>query len=614
MGQGRVRVLPDDLANRIAAGEVVERPASVVKELVENAVDAACSRVRIELEEAGRRRLSVEDDGEGMGREDALLSLRRHATSKISSATDLEAIGTLGFRGEALPSIASVSRLRLLTRAVEDEEGTEVRVDGGAQGVVRAAGAPRGTTVEVSDLFYNVPARRKFLKSDATELRSVVDTVTQLALVHHGVGFELRSDGRVLLALPGGQPAEDRVAQVLGGEARGGLHWWRAEAGGWRFALAFAAPHEGRGQRRSVRLFVNGRPVQDRLLFKAVLEGYRGLLEPGRFPLVLLWLQLPADEVDVNVHPAKREVRFRDEGRVFRWVAGRTAEALAGAPWVGGPRTRAEDPPESPGFVTRPGAERVAEALAAYAGSNPRPEGPCRSWAGGGGAGRCPPGLASPRAGRAEPPLALHRGPPGGAVSGGRFGRLRYLGAFDATYLLFEDGDARELVLLDQHAAHERILYEAVIERESTGSGRRQALLFPVTFACSAVELAAFGERAADLEALGFRVETFGPTALAVAEVPAGFPEAAAEAAVRALLAAEDGDEEESSLSQRREGAARRVACAGAVKARRALVASEVEELLSRLDGLRHPGHCPHGRPLMIRLARTEVASMFHRR
>ncbi|GAB4256502.1 DNA mismatch repair endonuclease MutL [Deferrisoma sp.] len=597
----KVRVLPDEIANRIAAGEVVERPASVVKELVENAVDAGATRVRIRIEEAGKGLVAVEDDGEGMTRDDALLALERHATSKILGAEDLDRITTLGFRGEALPSIASVSRMRIVTRPPEADEATEIRVEGGRLVSVEAAGAPRGTTVEVADLFFNVPARLKFLKADATELRHCVETVTQLALVHYDVGFELRSQGRVLLAAPPGQSLEERTAQVAGAEAPRGLHWARSGEGDRGLTFAFAAPHEGRGHRRGLRLFVNGRPVQDRLLVRSVTEGYRGLLESGRYPLALLWVEIPPDEVDVNVHPAKREVRFRDEGRVFRWVAGFVAESLARAPWLeAGAPAEKDAGPDAP----RPELGRVAEAIEGYARRAGSGGGaPVRAWAlrpaparGGAGTPRpTPPPPPPPSGFRFEEP---RRGPYEG---------LRFLGAVEATYLVFQDVEGRELVVLDQHAAHERVLYERFL---AEGPARPvQRLLVPVTVECSPTERALFEERRELLEGLGFRVEPFGESALAVTETPAELPAAAAEAVVRDLLAA--GPDV---VAEGRDAVARRAACAAAVKARKALDASEAQALLSALGRCRHPTHCPHGRPLVVRLGRKELEGMFHRR
>jgi DNA mismatch repair protein MutL len=622
MSRSRVRVLPDEIANRIAAGEVVERPASVVKELVENSVDAGASRVRVRLEGAGKRRVAVEDDGEGMSREDALLALERHATSKIESAEDLEAISTLGFRGEALASIPAVCRFRLITRSADDTEGTEIRAEGGRVVSVEAVGAPRGSTVEVDDLFYNVPARRKFLKGDATELRAAVETVTQLALVHYDVGFELRSEERSLLALPPDQALEERAQELVGAQLRGGLHWGRATVAGMDFVLAFAAPHEGRGHRRGVRLFVNGRPVQDRLLFGALMEGYRGLLGAGRYPVALLWLQVSPEAVDVNVHPAKREVRFRDGGAVFRWVAGQTAEALAGVPRAAGPKgspNPATVPDPLPAERTasepspRPEARRVAEAVAAHAarnrragGEQPRPWRPAPL-------PRVPNSASSSfRQGRGG--LIPEAGREGFGMLRPRFGNLRYLGAFDATYLLFEDADGPDLVVLDQHAAHERILYEAFLDRAEGAGSAIQPLLFPATLECAAAEMAAFEERREDLDALGFAVEAFGPTTLVLRAAPAALAPGAAEAVIRDFLSAGDFFGQAVGPRERREAGARRAACSAAVKARAVLVASEIEALLERLDGLKNPSHCPHGRPLLLRLSRKDVEGMFHRR
>lgn len=609
--QGVVQVLPAALANQIAAGEVVQRPASAVKELVENAVDAGARRVRVALRGAGLEELVVSDDGEGMARADAVRALERHATSKIRTAQDLDAIHTLGFRGEALPSIAAVSRLRLRTRAVGQEVGTEIRVEGGAVVGVEDVAAPSGTEVCAADLFYNVPARRKFLKSAATELRNTVAVVTQQALVHFDVGFELRTENRSLLTVPPDQSLEERTAELVGAEAPGGLFWHRAERDGESLWFAFGAPHEGRGQRQALRLFVNQRPVQDRLLVRAVLEGYRGLLETRRYPVAVLWLTVPPQEVDVNVHPAKHEVRFRDEGGVFRRVAGAVAEALAGSPWLGtratvGPLATAAD-----AATQRPDVrpmidsyrERVAGALNAYAS----------------GAGGVPSigergGGYRTESGRTAALVAPRRQALDFAAAASPFGELRYLGSFDATYLVFEGAERRELVLLDQHAAHERILYEALSLGPSRGVPRSQPLLLPVVMECSAEELAGAEALAEVFAALGFVVERFGGNCLQVAAVPTGLGDGPVEPVVRDLLAAADLAELGGALSERLDAAAKRAACAAAVKAKTRLEPSEVAALLGNLEGLRQPTHCPHGRPLLLRMPRSEIESRFHRK
>ncbi|MDF1554891.1 MAG: DNA mismatch repair endonuclease MutL [Deferrisomatales bacterium] len=605
-----VQVLPAALANQIAAGEVVQRPASVVKEAVENAVDAGARRVRVTLRGAGLEEIVVGDDGQGMGREDALRSLERHATSKIRVAQDLDDIRTLGFRGEALPSIAAVSRLRLRTCPAGQGSGTEIRVEGGTVAAVEEVAAPPGTELRVADLFYNVPARRKFLKNAATEQRNVVAVVTQQALVHFDVGFELRTETRALLTVPPDQSLEERVAEVVGAEAPGGLFWHRVEGDGLTLWFAFAAPHEGRGQRHGLRLFVNQRPVQDKLLVRAVLEGYRGLLESRRYPVALLWLQVPPQAVDVNVHPAKHEVRFRDEGQVFRRVAGAVAAALAGAPWLGaGPATG--DPGEAAPWrePARSGVDyrdRVADALGAYARSGG--EGSASQWLQERGGNRGLGGVGRVSAPQLRPQsLGLEPAP-------SRFGGLRYLGAFDATYLLFEDGGRRELVVLDQHAAHERILYEKLSGARDRSSPRSRALLLPVVLECSAEEWAGAEALAEVFAALGFEVERFGSASLKVASVPVGLEAGAVEPVVRDLLAAAELVEPGEDLARRLDAAAKRAACAAAVKARARLEPSEVAALLRDLEGLRNPTHCPHGRPLLCRLPRGEIEARFHRK
>ncbi|MBI5440321.1 MAG: DNA mismatch repair endonuclease MutL [Deltaproteobacteria bacterium] len=596
----RVHVLPDEIANRIAAGEVVERPASVLKELVENSVDAGATKVSIQLEGAGKRLLVVEDDGHGMARQDAVLALERHATSKIACAEDLDRIATLGFRGEALPSIASVSRFSLATRCSEDAEGTRVRAEGGKLLGVDSIGAPRGTRVEVKDLFFNTPARLKFLKSDATELRRAVETLTLLALVHAGVGFELRSSGRVLLALASGLELEERTAELLGAEFPDGIVWkgFEAEGGSLRIGLgasSSATPRNG------IRLFVNRRPVQDRLLFRAVMDGAKALGDGAREPRALLWLELPPDQVDVNVHPAKREVRFAEEARIFRWVMGCAAEAAAAAPVARlHPARWPSEPSPERGAAASASAgpiARVAEAMGAYArrvgGVSPLPP---RSQA-----ERFPAGVVE-RSRPAEQPLPAS--PPKRLVS---------LGSFDATYLLFEDLETHELVVVDQHAAHERALYDALLGGEAQG-GRSQPLLFPVVLECTPAEMAAFEELRPEVEALGFRAEPFGQASVAVTEAPAAVPPGAVEAMLREILRAEAPLPADGVAAARREALAARAACSGAVKARRALVASEVEALLAGLEAIRGPATCPHGRPAALRLSRWELEKLFKRK
>jgi DNA mismatch repair protein MutL len=650
--QTKIRILPDEVANRIAAGEVVERPASVVKELVENAIDSGARNISVRVRGAGRDKIVVSDDGCGMSLEDARTSIKRHATSKIKSAEDLDHIHTLGFRGEALPSIASVSKMRITTRTRTDDDAQELTVEGGKVVSAHAAAGPPGTEFEVSRLFYNTPVRAKFLKTDATELKNIIETVGRIALVHPDVGFELKSETRTLLALPPDQPLAERAAELAGlsgqkgrgPKGSGQLYWEEKKDAGRSFTFAFTAPHENKGRRNTIRLFVNRRAVTDRILMGAVMQGYRGLIESGRYPVAMLWLELPADEVDVNVHPAKREVRFREEGQVFRWVAGGVVAALARAPWARGGQEPGAEGVKAPweggagglqGYGTAAALDNrsagVADAIADYgqrAATAPHTPYPSSSRGGGGDYLKKMGGYASSRPYGAEGAGAGMGGDAGAGferlavpddILDTVFGRLSYLGAFDATYLLFEELDLRELVLIDQHAAHERILYEALLKEgggdlgSGLGGGRAQQLLVPVVVDLSAAEEAMLAERADLLEEVGIKTEPFGPRSLSITQAPAGFSSSQLTSMVKDLLG-QEASEARGGVDDAREALAARAACAAAVKARRQMTPSEVRELLTQLAALENPTHCPHGRPLVLKLSRERIESLFHRR
>ncbi len=620
MEEARIRVLSDEVVNLIAAGEVVERPASVVRELAENSVDAGAGMVSVRVEEAGLRKISIEDDGFGMSRVDAVLAFKRHATSKISTSSDLDSIHTLGFRGEALPSIASVSDISIVTRPSSSQLATAMTVEAGVVTKCGESGAPEGTLIEVSDLFHNVPARRKFLKSQATELRNVVEAVQNLALIHENVGFELLSEGRSLLSFPRACPLGERAAKVAGvGVEDLFFHSVAGPLG--RLVFAFAAPHESRGHRKSIRFFVNRRSVNDRILAKALSEGYRGLLEHGRFPVAMLWLEISPEEVDVNVHPAKREVRFRDEGGIFRFVAACVAEGLSKAPWVRADESRGGGSPsvgevagyglagEGEGYG---GRTRVAEALDEYA-ARALSGGVARTgFSTGGFRGSSFKGYGAAlnfneRSSHVE-------GKESDRLTGDEmaspFGPLKFLGACDSTYLVFQTED-NKLIIIDQHAAHERILFEKLME-----SGRRVAgeqLLVPIVIDVGAAEMAALGERAQILESVGIIAEPFGQRSISINRVPAGVTALEAEAMARDALGGEIFDAH-GGVEERRKELCERLACKGAVKARMALHHSEVRQLLRDLSLAKNPSHCPHGRPLVLRLGRPQLESLFHRR
>lgn len=615
----KIQILSEDIANRIAAGEVVERPASVVKELVENSIDAGARRILVRIEGAGKDLILVEDDGEGMAPDDAVTAFKRHATSKIRSTDDLNRLSTMGFRGEALPSVASVSRLRLTTRNNSEQEGIQIFFDGGSVASRESVGAPVGTIIAVKDLFFNVPARRKFLKSDASEQKNIVEAATQLALVHFDVGFELKTDARRLISLPPDQSREERTADLLGSGTE--LYWANFESEEYQCVLAYSAPHEARRNRTNMRFFVNDRPIVDKLLFRALMDGYGGCLVSGHFPLALLWLKIPADQLDVNVHPAKREVRFQDERRVFRWVAGCASEAVSRAPWAAGIRGESMDIPLESGAGLAPRVplrqsgrcglssqghvERVKESLERYV---PRTSVPSFCQAS---TKFSPQPLPPASIGPEASPLAWKQS---ASQVDSRFGRLYLLGSFDSTYVIFEDRDNRELVLFDQHAAHERILYELFMDASAAANRRSQSFLFPAAMECTAVEMAAYEEKKEDFQLMGFAVERFGSSSLAVSAAPEGLGPGAAEAVVRDFLGAEDLCAPGADRNERLEAVAKRIACSAAVKARSSLLPSEAVELVRRLDNLKNPSHCPHGRPLVVRISRVKLESLFHRK
>ncbi|MCA1825462.1 MAG: DNA mismatch repair endonuclease MutL, partial [Myxococcales bacterium] len=457
----RIQLLPETLRNQIAAGEVIERPAAVVKELVENALDAGATRVEVDLIDGGRRLVSVRDDGTGMDREDALLSLERHATSKLRSKEDLFAIASYGFRGEALPSMAAVSRFTLLTQEPNASKGTRIEVEGGTAVKAEDAGAPPGTTVEVRDLFWNVPARRKFLKRAPAEQAQCIDAMLRLALPRPDVHFTLRENGRALVQLPaGGDVLERRAEDALGREVRGHLLSWKGETRGIRAHGLAVSPEVEYGSARNVWVFVNGRAVKDRSLTHAVLRAYGELMPHGRYPGAIVFLEVPPAEVDVNVHPAKAEVRLADPRAAWDAIYGGLTPILSrSSSWLPPPRTYAMPP-------AGPQAHTVAE----------------------------------PQADLVKRPTYFHG--------------LRYLGQLHRTYLVCEG--PRGLVLIDQHAAHERVNYQMLRSRTQPA----QPLLVPQVLELTAAAAERISAAKDDLAALGIELDRFGETAIAVKSLP----------------------------------------------------------------------------------------------
>ncbi|MCS7314410.1 MAG: DNA mismatch repair endonuclease MutL [Bryobacterales bacterium] len=633
---GRIRILPDEVANKIAAGEVVERPASVVKELLENSLDAGATEVRIEVAAGGRRLVRVADDGCGMGRDDALLAFERHATSKLREARDLLAISSLGFRGEALPSIAAVSRLTLETRAADEPTGTRVEVAGGRILRVSEIALAPGTAVAVRDLFYNMPARRKFLRSEQTELAHIASLVTQYSLAYPEKSFSLRHEARTLLEVTPVARLRDRVYQVFGSELLEelvdlGVRERALETPADREGRAPAAPtgavfrlrgfvsqpHHQRPNRNSIYLFVNRRLIRDRLLMHALLAAYRNLAPPDVFPFALLFLECDPSEVDVNVHPAKTEVRFRHSAFVHDFVCDAVREALAEARPVSAIPLPAPAQPAVGLPYSEYSQHALDEAWRACQGSGapllPQQAGEETPWAG------ADPGpfVAPERAEGLRLPLPeTHRGfPPEwleeAVVSMANIAELRPLGQIRDSFIVAAGPDG--LWLVDQHVAHERILFEKFLKRRQQGRVETQSLLTPLILALTPAQQADYERIAAELQAAGFEIEPFGGRTIAVKAAPAGIPPADLEKALLEVLEPADEDWRRAPLEDLRRRIAAALACRAAIKINTPLETARMEWLLRALAAAEHPMSCPHGRPTVLRYPMREILRAFRR-
>ena len=589
----RIRILPDILSNKIAAGEVVERPASVVKELVENAIDAGGKRIVVELEAGGRRLIRVADDGRGMDRDDALLALERYATSKITDDKDLFAIRTLGFRGEALPSIASVSRLTLVTRPDGQETATEIRVEGGRIQNVTATGAPPGTMVTVQDLFFNTPARRKFLKAVATEMGHIGDCLAGLALGHPGIDFRLTHNGRHTRRWPAAADGADRAADVLGRGLEKELFPLALENEAARVSGWVAAPRVNRSTSRGIHLFANGRHVKARTLLHAVMQGYRQRLMKGQFPVAVCYVDVPADQVDVNVHPTKHEVRFARQREVHGVVAGAVAAALDRADRRQRPGAAADT-----GTIPPP-PSHISERREDF---QPRTDGPRPA---------TPDPLPAMAAPADAPTAAQGKHRQDGFWQEGRFARMRVIGQFQRTYILCEAEDG--LVLVDQHAAHERIYYEQLHRRRAAVNAAAQKLLIPETLELNHREAALLENLQDALGTLGFEIDPFGGTTFAVKAVPAMLANGAVEPVLREILEKRLEEGDKASAEAVLDAAVKIMACHGAIRARQALDERQIRRLLQQMDECENPSHCPHGRPTWIRWTARELEKAFGR-
>jgi DNA mismatch repair protein MutL len=589
----KIHRLPADLANQIAAGEVVERPASVIKELVENSIDAGARRLTITVEFGGKKLIRVEDDGEGMEPEDARLAIERHATSKIRRADDLERIATLGFRGEALPSIASVSHFLLRTRARGAQSGTDIRVTGGAVASVAEAGMPEGTVIEVSDLFYNLPARRKFLKSDAAEAAQVSRVVTQLALCYPEIGFSLTSSGRKVLQCPPVATLKDRLYQLYG--ERNDLIEVRRDRGdvkvfGYVAALAEQGPTRG-----PQNVFVNRRIVKDRTIAHAIIDSYSVASIKERSPEVHLFLEMPFDALDVNVHPTKAEVRFRDQSFVHEVVRRTLGDALGRGP---APELVLQAPPVGDSYPT------TLPLPTSYGTTFPSRWTTSAPFA---------PTGAAPFAPTSEGTIAPFAPTTEGTIapSAPTIRPMMPLGQFRDTFIIAVDEEG--IAIIDQHVAHERVLFERITERLTTGRLESQRLLEPLLISLSAGARQALVARAADLERLGFEIEEFGGDTVRLSAYPAVLRAEDCETTLRTLADDLEGLDRGSPVDEAIKRIAATMACHAAVKANYPLTAEKMTHILDELRRTAYSTICPHGRPVMLRLTRREVEKNFQR-
>ncbi len=563
----RIAILPDAVANQIAAGEVVERPASVVKELIENALDAGAEHVRVSVENGGKTLIEVADDGSGMNRDDAMLALDRHATSKIHAASDLVGIATFGFRGEALPAIGSVSRFTLCS-AMQDGDGAEVSVTGGRLDQVRDAARQRGTTVTVRALFFNTPARRKFLRSASSESRAIWDATSTLALAHPAIGFELVLDGRNRMVVPSRQSPEERLAAVWGADVMRTLIPVAYAVGSVRITGFVQRPADAQPTGRRAQLFVNGRPFRDSFLVRAAEAGYRSAIHPGDRPSLFLDVHVDPGEVDVNVHPAKLEVRFRDRFAVERAVEEATRQALGhldaaaviGDGMLTAPRALWQAPtPAQPADLFAPLADDDA-ALDA------------------------PVNIPTPSV---MPLLQLAN-----------------------TYICYESPDG--LVIVDQHSAHERIIFEDVMRQLATDGLPAQRLLLPITIELTDEELDVITSHGDVLRRIGFVIEPFGGRAVAIHGVPNPHPRFDASACFREMVS-DLARGRFGGWANRLERFAATFACRAAVKGGQPLDERGMRELLAQLFACELPPHDVHGRSTIVQLPRDELERRFGR-
>jgi len=608
----KIRVLADHVANQIAAGEVVERPASVAKELVENSIDAGATRITIEIEAGGRRLLRVSDDGEGMVRDDAILAFERHATSKIRASDDLIAIGTLGFRGEALASIASVAKVELITSTADAAAGTRVAIEGGRMRDVKDAAHPRGTTISVRDLFFNVPARRKFLRSEATETFHLTNLVTHYALAHPEIAFAFVNNGREAVRAVAAKDLRERAYQIFGEEFLESL----LEVNGGDAQLArvtgfVSAPRDRRTSRDSQYLFVNRRFVRDRMIGRSLSEGYRSILPQGVYPAALLFVETPLEEVDVNVHPAKTEVRFRRPDAVADAVREAVRGALASAGFVyKEPQIQPVEP--QPAAPVSPSLQTVASAAVSATPPQPRIE-----------FAPLPTGeeiardieemirSSSVQSVSKTPPLNSAEKLVSKVAPEDLSTNIRPLGQLEESFIIATDDEG--LLLIDQHVAHERVLFDKYRALESERRTESQQLLVPETFELTPAQAAVFDQLAPELEVYGFELMRLSGRTVAIRAVPADLPAGEARNMLAELLETVDVEKKSSARETLRDEVAASLACHAAIKVNMPLAPEKMRWLIDRLLRTSSPTTCPHGRPIILRLKLRDILKGFHR-
>ncbi|MBT7163446.1 MAG: DNA mismatch repair endonuclease MutL [Victivallales bacterium] len=609
-----IRILATEVANRIAAGEVIERPASVVKELVENAIDAGSGRILVQTEEGGKRLVQVDDDGCGMDRDDALLCLEAHATSKIRETADVGQIATLGFRGEALPSISSVSRFRLQTRRAEDQAGTEVLVENGSLRDVRECGCAPGTSIQVRHLFSSLPARRKFLRGAATEDGHIQETVLLQALAHPEIAFELRANGREVLHASRSSDPGDRIGMLMGRETLAQMLPVDYAEDGIRVHGFVAKPGFTRGSRREQRIFVNGRAAAAEVVYYGLREAYHTLVMKGRYPPVVLYLELDPVRVDVNVHPTKREVRFREARLVGQVVGAAVRRALRGLA-VEAPSPSPPPLPRSPASPLHPAS--VAPAAVPFrlatvpsqpqlplAALPPTPQPPPASPE--------PAAEALPLAVPPAAPVAPTAPAPAPALPGAReeIAGLRVMGTLQGTYLVAEG--PRGLVLVDQRAAHKRILFERLLRNADGNQQPKQQLLLPATVELGPQDARLLQRQLDTFHALGFGVEPFGGSTFLVSAVPASLPDQDAGVLLREML--DDLREGSGKGDRPQQARVAQAACRHAIPERSELNREEIRQLLTDLAAAELPYTCPDGKPVVINLAYRDLEKRFGKR